>query len=106
MVNSNGAIVPSTADLNAAVHFLVNGIISNPGLNVKFRANPVGYLGAIGIPTDGIPEIMRELGLVQEAAAIAICGWTCFWTGCAFTCWYTGTSASGVVLTATASPLS
>ncbi len=106
MVNPNGVIVPATDDLNVAVTQLVDGLINNPDTNVRFRANPVGYFQAIGIPTDGVSELMTELGLGQEAAAVAICGyWSCFWTsGCAITCWNTGTAAAAITLTAHAEP--
>lgn len=107
MVNQNGAIVPSTEDLNKAVSQLLNGIKGDDKVNVHFRTSPVDYFRAIGIATDGIPELMVDLGLQAESAYVNQCrDWSCFFSGCAITCWFTSFAVSTpITLKATANPL-
>ncbi len=103
MVDSNGVIVPSASDLSRAIIFLIEGISNDERVNARFRANPGGYFNTIGLPTDGIPEVMGELGLGQEASFFSICSFTCLSTsGCTLTCWNTNTTAATVKLSATA----
>jgi len=100
MVTQNGIILPSTEDINRAISQLIDGLIHNEEINTRFRANPVAYFSSIGIASDGIPELMAEIGLKTEAAVIDGCWLITCWNTCTFTL-----NPLSVVLKATARPL-
>jgi len=103
MVNAQGVIVPSTEDLNKAVSQLIDGLQKNDQTNVRFRTNPVGYFGSIGVATEAVPELMRDLGLKAEAQYAAQgCNVSCIFTTCALTCWFTNIGYAAITLEAKA----
>jgi len=100
MVNEYGVIVPSTEDMNKAIGQLVAGIQNNDAVNTRFRTAPVQYFKSLGIPSDAVAEVMKEVGLSAEARYAGNCSYTCIWT-----CWYTGYASASISLQATATPL-
>ena len=102
MVNEKGIIIPSAEDMNKAIGQLINGIQNDVRVNIQFRTSPVDYFRSIGLPSDAVSEIMKELGLRAEAgvADTGGCSYTCIWT-----CSYTSSSFASISLKATATPL-
>lgn len=106
MVNANGVIVPSAADLSKAVTQLIDSIQKDDNINTRFRTSPVSYFRSIGIASDAIPELMRDLGLQAEAQyATQGCEASCVFTTCAVTCWYTNGGNAAIILEAIATSL-
>jgi hypothetical protein len=88
----NGTIVPDMQSVLTVLNYTVADLKADPEKMTRFKADPRGYLGALGLNADIQREALSEAGLL-EVAKVVECGQTCGMTGCVcsdccLTCWF------------------